>query len=241
MGGRRRCRCGAGLPTLLVGTEPGFAEDRLIDIGAYDISWRRPFLHRRDHGRWLGGATLPPPLRGEVRDDILRVSSGSGPEAHTLAYGMATLLAREEGWDPGWASTSAGVCAADELTSSVSRMALAVEDGRVVGFVIARYRRDTLAIATAYRTGEDPSSAPYHHCIDRAFVCVRYRGKRLAQRLVRTVAGDVGVAPEDLAWEAPLTESGERLARAITGPGRQILLVGQLPDPDGAAGIGAQS
>jgi len=218
--GRRRCDCGTALPTFLFGTVPGFAGDRSTEIGAYDISWRRPLLHRRDHDWWLHGIALPESLACATRGGILVVSPENGREEHRLAYRLATLLAREEGWDTGWSSTPEGVRAHNELTASTSHMVLSIEGGRAVGFVIARHRRGTFDIAAAYQSGRDPAAVPYYHCIDRAFVRVRHRGKVLATTLACAVANGAGIALWDLMWEAPLTGGGERLARTVAGPDR---------------------
>jgi GNAT superfamily N-acetyltransferase len=193
-----------------------------LDLPAWTVSpcpcgWDNPLplpserrLHERKHLAWSAGVRADPAMPlGSI------VVTGTSPIAwRRVAYELGRLFQREEGYDVPplpdewlWPRIQPKTVAVLLVTSSRRAIALAVVDG-----VATDWWTYDLARKERGERGDRPIPV-----LSAIFVCHAWRGRGLGQEVARAAAEHVRTSPAEMAWLAPLTEGGRRLARRLCG------------------------
>lgn len=163
--------------------------------------------HAKEHLDWALGISV------SDSGPVAVVTGASWPSERKAAYRLAVLFQHERGYDfpllphpTVWKNYR-----------QQPRAYLAVQNGLAIALAI---------VGETARWGWDaPDPEGYVHFNQRGpclaivgiFVCGNYRRRGVARRLVETVAEMEGVPAVDLAWLAPLSTAGLRLAERFAG------------------------
>lgn len=91
-----------------------------------------------------------------------------------------------------------------------------VQDGKVAGIIVVM--KDAVCPVTILRNGEykiGERASQKRFCINRVWVAPNYRGRGIASALISSIELKLSIKAAELGWVLPLTETGEKLRRAI--------------------------
>ena len=178
-------------------------------------------LHRRYHDEIARGI----PLRASKHDQILArvgdvdtilVDHRSSRSQRQLAQRIGSAANRETRFDFGVYHAEEGGAEYCDLDSHAFLLRHA---NRGIGFLVLRWRSPTWWYDWHTWPKNADANLPARRTVGFVWVHRAHRRRGLAASLVREAARYLGVAVSDLAWEVPMSPSGEALARSLCPSG----------------------